>query len=644
VTAFTDWLADIATDRVVLAELQPAEHLTAWTAVGGATPLVYSTPWPAFIQEAVVPGGVYRRLDAVRQNDVPLIARASVALVNANPGSFFFDQAVGLLYVSTSTGSSPLAFDAMMALFSLFVATQAKDFVGGLLYEPYLTGSLPVVDTKAEDPFTPVKTMVTGTLELVNAHSYLDGPFSAYIWRNRAVTLHLGGGALARADYEPIASMRIDALTVSDERAVIQVRSLTYLLERNLPLNLLTANEYPYLAEGVEGTYKPLLYGLKRDMPAPCVDAYHRRTANFEGQPWDYADVYLVADPAATPLTSVLEVYAVSRSDGGIRGVPASAYGVNLAACTVTITDAAWRADQWEIRVTATGKSDGGSGYLQTFGAIARDVLLLLGELPENIDDSTFAAADALAPFALGLWVREYQQATAIIKLLQQSVIGSVHTGSDGRWRARVLDLSLTSTTAVLQDEDFAAWHPVDRIDPLYPVVRVFFDRSPSSGEALLTTAEDAATRYLYETSDGLSVETALVDRSDSVLMAQRYRLLSTRPDLQVDVELRGLELMTAELYDQVVLSRRRAPGGPITGERWEILALTKALNPVQVHARIGNQGGIAGLADQFKAWADDAAPDTYLLSGDSDRGTLMYWADDNDEVSAGVASTSVWW
>lgn len=642
---YAEWLADTHTDRVVLAELQPAEHLTGtWTSQGPTHPNVFATPWASFIATSVVAGGVYRRLDYVRQNGTTLTVRASVALCNSNLGSYYLDTSANVLYVSTTTGSSPATFAAVAAYFTLFVATTAKDFAGGALYEPRLSGALPVLSATADDPFTPVKTMADGTVALVNAHAFFDAVALSYIWQNKLVTLHLGGGTMLRADYAQVATARIDSIAVGDATARLAVRSLAYLLERAVPLTTITASEFPfYFSEEEASNYKPLLYGWKRDIPAPCVDAFHLRTTEFTTETVGFADVYLVADAAVQVLTSVVGVRAVNRATGESRALAAEAYSVNLSACTVTVTDATFRADEWRVLVEATGETDGAGGYLDTFGEIARDLLLTIGEATGNIDTATFTAADAAAPFALGLWIQEPVQASEVITLLQQSVIGAVYVGRDGRWRAYVLDVGNTATAGTLVEEDFASWEPVQRIDPIYPLVRVFYDTNPATGEDELTTAEDTATRWLYDSPDGLSVKTVLTSASDAAILAQRYRLLSTRADVQVECDMRGLGLMTAELYDRLLVTRSRAPGGSLSATRMEVLAIERSLDPVRVRVRLGNLGGLSGLYGLVHEWADDTIP-VYGSASGAQRAEYGFWHDDNNEVSAGVSNVSVWW
>jgi hypothetical protein len=646
-TTFADWLAEVVTDRTVLCELQPAEVLTGWAAVGGATPNVYSIAWAAVIDTSRIPGGVYRRFDAVQINGTTLTARASVALVNANLGSSYFDEAASLLYVSTATGTDPDLWAAVAAFFSLFVATSPKDFVAGQLWEPRLTGQLPTVAGTVEDPFTPAKTVTDGTIVLVNGAAAFDVWAKRYVWKNKRAILRLGGGALAESAYEPIATVRIESIAVSDELATLTVRSMASVLEQTVPLHTLGSDTYPRLAEGLDGTYKPILYGLVRNIPAPCVDAYIR--ANPDPTTWPatgFSDTYLVADAAVQVLTGVLAVVAVNRTTGATQALGATQYSVNLAACTVTVTEPTASSHENEVRIDATGETDGAGGYLDTYGEIAKDLLGVLGEPSTAIYAASFASADVSAPFPLGLWIRDSQAASEVFTRLQQSVLGGLWIDRSGLWRAYVLDASTDpAAVATLEDFDFVTWQQVDRIDPIYPTVRLYYAQNPATGAWPAATATDSATGYLNKTTDALNVYTALVSPSDATIIAQRYRLLSSAPDTWIDADQRGLALMTAELFDRVRVTRTRAPHttGAYADQRMEVLGFEKRLDPVGL-----KRAARRHLRDRRPDRSDPrlgrpGRPD-YAPSSAAQRDANAYWHDASGEVVAGVANHSVWW
>jgi hypothetical protein len=102
--AYDALLASVTPDFVVLAEVQPMEPLAGWTAAGGGLTNTYYCSFLSQIATTIAAGGLYRRLDFVRQNAATLTSRASAALVDANLGSYFLDTSTNRLYVSTNTG------------------------------------------------------------------------------------------------------------------------------------------------------------------------------------------------------------------------------------------------------------------------------------------------------------------------------------------------------------------------------------------------------------------------------------------------------------------------------------------------------------------------------------------------------------
>jgi hypothetical protein len=646
--SYNEWVEESATSRVVLAELQPAVQLSGWTAVGVSAPNVYSIAFPLNIASDVVPGGVARRLDEVRENGVPLTAVGSVANTQAVAGRYYITTG-GVLYVHTFSGGSPDAVASVVAFFSLFVATAPRDFVNGPLYEPRLVGQLPAMQAIAEDDFNAVKVFGGGTLDLVNAHRFFDRASQQYVWRNKKVTLFLGGGNMARSDYRAVGSFRIDSLTVTDELARLTVRSEASLLEQQVPFRTITRSEYPQCADDVEGSYKPVLYGAKRNIPPPLVQSFIRANPSFSDAPVGYADVYLVADPAVGPVTSIVNVRAVNRSGGQTLALPSADFAVNLSACTVTVTAPAWRSDEWSIRVDASGPTDGLGGYLDTVGEISQHLLLQLGARADQIDAASFAAADAAAPYPLALWQYEPVEAAAVIVLLQQSVLGGLAVSRAGKWQWHILDVGDEAAVGDVEPADIVAWEPVERIPTVSPLVRLYFDLDPATEGDLLqgyqmVTAEAASVRYLYEVSSGVSIRTAHVDRSSATLFAQRYRVLSSQPDTQVSVDLRGPRMMTTELFERVLVTRPRASdaSGAYTQKRMQIVAIDKRLDPVRVRVTLTDLGGVGALYGGVRLVSDASV--TWGTASVAQQTTLAFIGNDSGEVASGVPNPTLLW
>src|SRR6185436_14526180 len=119
---------------------------------GGGLTNTYYVSFSTQIATTIIAGGIYRRLDSVRENATTYTSRASAALVDANLGSYFHDTATNRLYVSTTTGASPETFALVGAWFTLFFSDVAVTFTDSRpLYWPIVTGNLPALTATLPD-------------------------------------------------------------------------------------------------------------------------------------------------------------------------------------------------------------------------------------------------------------------------------------------------------------------------------------------------------------------------------------------------------------------------------------------------------------------------------------------------------------
>lgn len=621
-------------DRCLTADEFATSYALRLAEVGMGT-TVYQRAWASVTQDDVVPGGVYRRLDSLRIDGDTLSPASTLRDLDAAPSGYCYDETTGLLSAKAVTGVTPDTFAAVLALFTIFVATAPIAFVDGYLYEPRIVGDVPAVTLAADDPLFGIKRYADGTLTLSNADRFFDRLVRTWVWKNKFITIKFGGASLAYADFETVTKLRVQDVTPNDDVCTLTLRAMATTLDKQLPLNTFSAVEYPTLGEGLDGTYKPLLYGAMTDIPGLLVDS----TPGAQG--------YLVSDPAAHALTAVSAVRAKLRSTGALISLtPIIDYTVDLAACTVTVINPTYDATTYDLLIDATGAGDGAGGYLRTCGAIAKALLLTLGEDLANIDVASFDAADATEPADLALWLHEGQSAAEYMRLIEQSVLGAVFVGSRGLWVMSIWDPSYDPTAVpTLGESDMAAWTVDDKIESVFSTVRVRYATNPSTGDASSVTASDSAIQYAYETTDEVSIDTALLDASAATTLAQRYRLLAGTPTVNVSLTERGLSLFGAQPFDKVLVSRARAPhaSGAYVDQAMECLTIKKVLAPPSVQLVLGE---LRGFGARIGRWTDDAAP-AYLDATADDRATSGYWADDTGRVDPSDNATkdlSIWY
>lgn len=554
---------------VVLAEVKPAERLNVWTAAGGGLTNTYYVSWVTQDATSIVPGGIYRRLDSVRQNDTALTSRASTALVNSNLGSYFYDTATSRIYISTTTGANPETFAFIGAWFTLFFSDVAVSFSDQPQYWPVITGSLPTFTSDMPDPLFGSTVSNAGALALMNGDGLFDRLALRYIWRNKKVTFKLGGVGLAYTDFETVGTMLINAATPSDEEFVLGLESMGSVLNRKIPSNgtfgdnnIIPASS---LEEGVGARPYPWFWGTMTD----CKLTFTDTQGSYE--------YYRYVDPLFSSggglVTALYAIHKTTRArttlEPFVDYVTGSYY--------VQVVLALWPAETYEIWADMTRSPS-------TAGNVLEDLLLQMGEAAANIDSAAFDAVDANATHwhTLGIYLTESVTAADVVRKIEQSGMCRLRNDADGLWSARLFDPSTADWT--LTDADFAAWEVDGPLTSSLTDVRAQYAETHATGAFLEASASSDAALFGNETSDSHTVPTYLRDREPAAAMANHMRFFKSHPGVRITFELRAPTMLAAQVGDMVAVTRSRGPvarTGAYEGQLLKLVSLTKTLGPV---------------------------------------------------------------
>jgi hypothetical protein len=572
--AYDALLASATPDFVVLAEVQPMEPLHTWTAAGGGLTNTFYAAFSTQIATTVVAGGIYRRLDSVRQNATALTVRASSALVDANLGSYFHDTATNRLYVSTTTGVSPDTFALVGAWFTLFLTSTSVSLSGQPLYSPIITGGLPTLTSEMPDTLFGATISASGSLSLLNGDGLFDRLSKQYVWRNKVVTFKLGGGALAYSDFATIETLRINAIAVDDEQATLQLEEVGNILNKSLPLRTWGDGTYsgspiPALPQmDIFGLSQPLVFGEVDSCPMALGD----RSAGVSDN-WYAFD----ANAGLYGSCAFLAVYAVNRTTK-VAVLLSPGFDYATSGAVVTVTNATYFYETYDIIANLFNVT---TGVTPTFGAMALAILRISGESDANIDTAAFTAADAAAPQVLARYVGEPVIAADLMRELEQSVNGQVYKGSDGRWTCRLLTVDLPASIVELTEPDLVSWIPGEDLRTTLNEVRVRYRHQPLADEWLEASATDDAVLYGAETSDAHRIDTWLTTTAAASALAGHLRFLRGTPAMTIESEQRGLSLISSRVGDLVSVTRTRAPNartGSYDGHLLRIVKIEKAL------------------------------------------------------------------
>lgn len=563
-------LASPAPAFVVLAEVQPMEVLGSWTAAGGGFTNTYYCAFSTQIATTIVAGGLYRRLDAVRQNATALTSRASIALVDANLGSYFHDTATNRLYVSTTSGATPDNFALVGAWFTLFFATSSIDFSDQPLYVPLITGDLPTLVSEMPDQLFGASISETGVLTLLNGDGLFDRLSQQYVWRNKKATIKLGGVGLAYSDFATVSTLRINSMTVSDEVATLQLEAMGTILNRSLPTRTWGDTfSIDDVGEGVLGQVQPWILGVARDCPLALTS----KTSNGS---------YTVCDTGVTAVNPTVDaVYAIHRTTRAkTQLVMTTDYTQSV--YTITIVNATYHYNTYEIWADLTW-SEGSA----TCGVILERLLSYLGEAIANVDTAAFAVSVlAVNSKVLGVYTHTSTPAADVARIFEQSEWVQLYVGADGRWTIRSMAPDIPATYLSLTDADFVSWEVEHALQTVLSEARIQYDYRAGSNSAAESTSSSDLTKYGSETTDSHRLFTYIVQGADAAVLAEHLRFFRSRPAALIRFEERGLTLMQAQVGDVVSVTRSRAPvarTGAYHGHFLRLVRLEKSLGPVPV-------------------------------------------------------------
>lgn len=509
----------------------------------------------------------------MRQNATHLTLQTSSANVDAHAGSYFFDSANAILYVSMTDSSNPETQAFVGAWFTILVASGSASFADQPLYQPLITSMLPMLEQEKPDLLFGATSSDTGAIALLNTDGLWDVLAKLWIWRNKLVTFKLGGvigdsnTPLAYSDYATIGAMLINTAVPDDQVFTLQLETIGSVLNRSIPPKNIT--------DAIGGVTDPTLN--LQSVALPWIIGTARDCKLTYSSTISVQDVYTTVDIGFTSLANVT-VYAVDKSTG-VKTTLAITSDYVLGAGSLAINNnATYPHGTYEIWMDCSA-----SGFASTFGACVTAILAALGVPSSMIDSTAFSALDAISP-TLGIFLTTPTLATDVIRAFEQSLNAQIYNRVDGVWTCRLFDPS-TPAAYSLVDADFVTWTEAQAVKETLAAtlsaVSVQYDARNASGAYFSASASDTSVQYGEETSDTTSVATYLRNQGDAQALAGHDQFLKGAAPTQITAQMRGLQLMQATIGDMVAITRDRGPiarTGRLDGQIFELIKLTKAL------------------------------------------------------------------
>ena len=537
--------------KVILAEMRPGINLNSasWTAGGS------DTYYCAFAHGQVL---------QVAVDGTCLTVRASLALVEANAGSYFYDFWNQRLYVHLTDGgdpgeyiSGPVYTYAVIALFILcFTNGQypgadcidytPEDCTYPVFYEPWLNeNSIESLSAAVADHYSSAMEVQFGSLSLINSAWWYTYRHT-YIWNNKGIMIKVGSKGDDYSDFETIFVGKLRGPKINDFGAAFDLVDTRVGALRSLPVSRYNLTDYPNLDTDAEDRPIPILFGQVENITPVCID-----TTTYK-----YKISQTVFGGVTYALQSIDAVYKA-----GILQTLATHYTVDLNNGTFTMLanpgdaeitcDAKGIKDEFDM---ATGIKTG--VYSENVADHLFFILHVLNEIPvAQIDLTSFAELKTARTQKIVLYLDTDTPTMDVNRLFQQSTLYHFLPLLNGTFAARYYRRTVPTGTLELRYYDYDGFTIFDVPENVYRDIVIKYDKDPTTGIYKTVSASTDEVNWQYDEKQQIEIETALRDTSEAESVRAFYVTLLNAPSdkLETSISLVGRNLLPT---DKLVVSR----------------------------------------------------------------------------------------
>jgi len=540
-----DELVDLANPNVrVLVEANPRAYYACgatWISEGSST---YSHPC------------LEVKVNATTDDGVEMTERATIALVKANAGSWYFDKQAQLIYVRCFDDddlSAPATTTVVMVFCWKMFSTDACEF-NGIQYMPVVRqDSIPMLDLAVDDLVEGMYRFNFGSFQMNNP-GWFDTAAENYLWTNCNVLIKLGGEDLPYSEHLVYFAGRISDYFVSDEEVTFSVKDLRVGTYAQIPIDHYWVSNYPKLAAGWEGRPIPVFYGIKTNIIPTCINT-NRPAPPYDEGDYPSGSVWKIAG------RKIKEVTKVTLNLAGLDELvltETTHYTVDLNNGEFTLLIPLISGDYLEV--DAKGIVDGSNNLMEKAGEIAKDILkTYLGYIDDDLDLTSFTTVDTTRPYEICMYLDTDKSSRQVLQTIGRSVIGFFTPVESGKLAFEIYVGGVPAGTMSLSDRDFGDDWKV-KLDDFFirNKVKVQYNQNPKTQEFEIVEKTNYAVLYKYGVRETLNIETYLREASDAGTIAQAIQNLCSTPVKIVETSC-GIKAFKLFPTRKVKLTRSRA-------------------------------------------------------------------------------------
>ena len=642
---FAEFIAESSSEKIFLIEVRLAEEATGWTLTGGRT-YTYEI---SYLNETITLADastemVRKVVSALEVDGTALSVKTSISEVEASAGSYWHDTTNAKLYLHPADNGSP-THHTCMAYFWIYLATKGI-ILDGKYYEPYVSdGGIPSITQEIQDIFWGISQISVGSVVLLNGRGYFDQMAAKFYWTNKKIRILLGGISLPYNQFVPIFGGQIEKKTFTRDDLTLEIRSTSYDLLRQVPVNHFWVSNLPNLDPSCEGKSIPYAWGIFDERKAPIVTCIDANCTENEINGLKFQ----ICDPAIHPIQSIDRVY-VDHGDGS--GWVAKNW------CNESLVNATFMIARTEIPNFILGTTlvkaafhgyQSGGNLVEGAPEIVQDILLTVcGYSGNDLDLSTFNNSMSASDCVLNVYLDSEISALSVIEKICKSDFASFDDNGSGKLRYRTMVPVTTGTIAELTSEDILdVSTPAIGENPekIYYNIRSEYSFSFIDQKPLYSEAEYLAAKYRYGKSERLIVDTYLRSKIDADSLCQRmlWLLRDISPVLNIQLKVAQIEYL---IGDRLKITLARTPyesAGGYSDKVFEIIGRNLSCFPVVQSLTLRD---LAGFGEYVGRYMLDSAP-AWVAASDAERLVSGFWTDDDgyaDPPNANSLNKSLWW
>lgn len=359
---------------------------------------------------------------SMKEDGVPLIKQTSIANVQANQGTFFFDITANNLYVHCYDSNQPWTHEMFIGVVFGY-SNIDRNFVG-INYETRVE-RIPSLKQSKDPLYFGKLNFQAGNITLTNN----DGFFDTFgedndVFGNDARVL-IGFDDQEYLEYEQLFSGYIENLSIDSTKAIFKIQDKRKQLSRALPPNIFDITTYPDLKEANIDKPIPLAFGEIRNAPVICT--------NEEEAPLPANYSFKICDTTNRSIKSIDNVI--------VEGSTKIPVATDLTNGTFTLSNADYTKGN-DVTVYFSGYVDDDGVLIENGMDIIQELFLMYTDFPYNSDVFNISEWETAKLKAVDLcyFLNEEKKMIDVIEELSFSLQAIFFVQNDGKFTDRIYD------------------------------------------------------------------------------------------------------------------------------------------------------------------------------------------------------------